>query len=95
MLDCVRVLGWQFIGLILVLLVGFGLWQVNCSLAAEAKAEAQITEDIGVLTGFLADCIPTEKADEVNELVTDWVEFGIDQAHDGVKEEKGRLKGRD
>ena len=92
--EWVRVLGWQIIGLIGVVLLGLSVLMLSWACADEARAKAALAEDCGKITGFITDCLPEASKPKLKQLIEDAVELGADMGLRELERERGYMQDR-
>ena len=82
-----KVIGWQVVAMTLVVMVGIAVLQVSSARAKQLRQEAEMTQDMAKLTRMVTDCLPTESAKDVKELLGDLVKMGVDAARHEIDRE--------
>ena len=60
----------------------------------QATAQAQVAEDCGRFTSFVADCLPEASKPKIKELINGAVELGVDEGLREIDRERRRQSDR-
>ena len=85
-LAWVRVVGWQLVAMVGVVLVGVGIFRMCGAWTRQTNASTQVAEDCGQISGFIADCVPVESKGKVKELINEAVNFGAEVGLEQIKQ---------
>ena len=66
----VRIIGWQIVGMTLVIFIGISTYRLCSSLAKESDTRAK---SISELTQLIANLTPSNSKDKVGELINCWI----------------------
>ena len=89
-LRWVRVIGWQFVALVLVASLGKSVSRMSSAWATKTESTAKIIEDGAKFTGFVADCLPEDSKKEIKALLTDATNRAVREARRELDREKPR-----
>ena len=97
-LAWVRVVGWQIVALVGVVLIGVGIFRMCGAWTRMTNANAAVAEDGGEIIRFIADCVPHESKPKLKKLINEALDFGAEMGLRELERERryfDRRQGRD